>query len=145
MSDRAIPAGELLDRSPYLFDAGSAFVLAAGGLRRLHGRGEDFLGHAAGDMFWRDVLDLVHDADLPRTMSLISEAVKSPGATLHDSLSLRCAWGEWRRVEVSVRNVVEAPDDGGLVVAYFDDVSPADGRSPDGHSPGGHSPNGHRA
>lgn len=138
MSDRAIPVERPLESSPYLFDAGSAFVLAAGGLRRLHGRGGDFLGHAAGDMFWRDVLDLVHPSDLPRAERLISEAMKGPGVTLHDSLSLRCAWGEWRRVDASVQNVVEAPGDGGLVVAHFDDVSPTDGHSPDGHSPNGH-------
>lgn len=143
MSDRAAPTERPLERSPYLFDAGSAFVLAAGGLRRLYGRGGDFLGHAAADVFWKDVLDLVHPSDLPRAERLVSDAVENPGIILHAPLSVLDVSGDWRPLNVSVQNVVEAPDDGGLVVAYFDDVSPADGHSPDGHSPDGHSPDGH--
>lgn len=30
-------------------------------------------------MFWKDVLELVRDEDLPRAERLISEAVKNPG------------------------------------------------------------------
>lgn len=112
----------------------SAFVLAARGLRRLHVRDEGFLGYTAGEMFWQDVLELVHEDDLPRVGAMISEVVESPGASLAAGLRLRDASGHWKPVEVDVRNVLEAPGDAGLVVADFRAARApgGNGRSPDG-------------
>lgn len=111
-------AGGLLERPAHPFDPGSNFVLAAGGLRRLRGDGEAFAGHVAEGLFWRDVLELVHAEDRPRLESLLSEVVGSPqtvpaavGARLRD------ASGDWTTAEFTIRKVLEAPGDAGLVVA----------------------------
>lgn len=110
-------AGGLLERPAHPFDAGSTFVLAAGGLRRLRGDGEAFLGHTAAEMFWRDVLELVHGEDLALAEDLVAEAAENPGSILNAGLRFRDAFGAWTLVEASVRNVVEAPGDAGLVLA----------------------------
>lgn len=112
-------AGELLERSRGGPPAasGHVFVFAARGLRRLHGRGGGFLGYSAEEMFWKDVLGLVHEDDLPRVRALISDVMENPGASLAARPRLRDESGEWRTVELTVQNVLEAPDDAGLVVA----------------------------
>lgn len=97
---------------------GHDFVLAVRGLRRLHGRGEGFLGYSAGEMFWKDVLGLVHEDDLPYVWVLISNAIQSLGdASLTARFLLRDKSGEWRLAEFTFRNVPEVPGDPGLVVA----------------------------
>ena len=123
--------GGLLERSPRPDDAGSTFVLAAGGLRRLRGHGEVFMGHPARGMFWRDVRELVHEDDLPHVGALISSAMARPGVSLAAGLRLRDASGDWRPVDVTVRNVLEAPGDTGLVVATVRAAPDGDGHSPD--------------
>ena len=112
-------AGELLDGSPRGTPAasGHVFVFAARGLRRLHGRGEEFFGYSAEEMFWKDVLGLVHEDDLPRVRALISDVMETPGTSVAARLRLRDESGEWKTVELTVQNVLEAPDDAGLVVA----------------------------
>ena len=119
--------GGLLERPTHPFDAGSTFVLAAGGLRRLRGDGEAFLGYAGEEMFWRDVLQLVHEEDLVLADKLVSGAIGRPHAVRNAALRLRDASGEWRLVKATVRNVVEAPGDMGLVIADLHEVS-ANGR-----------------
>lgn len=107
--------GRLPSRTPVTF--GHDFVFAARGLRRLHGRGDAFLGYSAGEMFWKDVLELVYEDDLSYARTLISDAMVSPGASFTMGLRLRDESGKWRPVEFTVRNVVEALGDPGLVVA----------------------------
>ena len=106
---------------------GTVFVLAAGGLRRLHGRGERFLGFSAEQMFWRDVLELVHEEDLPNAEDLIYEVVRNPGTSISVRLRLRDASGGWRSMDACFQNVLEAPGDTGLVVVNVCDSYP-DGR-----------------
>jgi hypothetical protein len=113
-------------RPAYPFDAGSTFVLAAGGLRRLHGRGEAFMGYEPGEIFWIDALDLVHEKDLARAGRLISGAVGNPYAVLNAGLRLRDAAGGWRTVKATVRTIVEAPGDDGLVLAELREASATD-------------------
>ncbi|QIN83928.1 PAS domain-containing protein [Rubrobacter tropicus] len=112
-------AGGLLESSSggTLAASGHVFVFAARGLRRLDGRGDEFLGYSAEEMFWKDVLGLVHEDDLPRVRALISDVMDDPGASFATHPRLRERSGEWRTVELTVRNVLEAPDDTGLVVA----------------------------
>lgn len=117
-------AGGLLETPALPFDAGSTFVLAAGGLRRLRGTGQAFLGYTGGEMFWQDVLELVHEEDLAYAKDLVSGTVGRPDATLNAGLRLRDASGDWRRVKATVWNAAEAPGDPGLVLA---DLRPADG------------------
>ncbi len=104
---------------------GSVFVLAAGGLRRLHGRGESFLGYSATQMFWTDMLDLVHEEDVPLVKDLISEAVKSPGTSLSAPLLFKDSSGAPRLMDAYIRNVLEAPGDVGLVIADVSDPASA--------------------
>lgn len=126
-------AGGLLERTTHPFDAGSAFVLAAGGLRRLHGRGEPFAGYTADELFWRDVLDFVHEEDLPLVRSLLFEAKESPGTSRAVRVRLRDASGDWMIAEFTVLNVLEVPGDTGLVLAAVraERAPHADGLSPD--------------
>lgn len=120
-------AGGLLERPALPFDADSTFVLAAGGLRRLRGSGQAFLGYTGGEMFWRDVLELVHADDRARAEKLVSGTVGRPEATLNAGLRLRDASGHWRPVKATVWNAAEAPGDPGLVLADFRDPRPVDG------------------
>ena len=111
-------AERLAERPTLPFDAGSDFVLAAGGLRRMSGRGEAFAGYTAGELFWRDLLGLVHEEDLSGVESLLSEVVASRGTCLATTgARLREASGGWMAAEIEIRKILEAPEDAGLVVA----------------------------
>ena len=105
------------------------FFLARGGLRCLRGTGEPFLGYDAGDLFWRDVLELTHVEDLPKLRALISLLVGSPGGCGMAEIRLRDAGGTWRPVVASLRNVFEGPDDFGLLLADLREAPDADGPS----------------
>ena len=102
---------------------GVVFVLAAGGLRHLDGAG-GFLGYPPREFFWRDVLELVHEDDLPRAEAMISEVIDSPGASLSAELRFRHASGGWRLMDTSVQNVLEGPEDVGLVVVNVREAPP---------------------
>lgn len=113
------PGGGLLERLPSRPSTVSdhEFVYAARGLRRPHGRGDEFLGYSAKEMFWKDVLELAHEDDLPRVRALISDAKRSPGSSFSLRPRLLSESGEWSSVKLTLRNVIEAPGDAGLVVA----------------------------
>ncbi len=98
-------------------EAPCRLFLARGGLRSLRGSDSPFLGYTAGELFWKDVLELVHREDLPKVRALISLLVEHPGSSGTLEVRLLDAWGDWRLVEVNVRNVLEGPDDVGLVLA----------------------------
>jgi PAS domain-containing protein len=102
---------------------GVVFVLAAGGLRHLDGAG-GFLGYPPGEIFWRDILELVHEDDLSRAEAMISEVIDSPGASLSTELRFRDASGGWRLMDTSVQNVLEGPEDVGLVVVNVREAAP---------------------
>ena len=107
---------------------GFEFVLAAGGLRHLDRTDGGFLGYPHAEIFWRDVLDLVHEEDLPWARALISEAIDNPGLSLSTGLRFLDAAGDWRLMETTVRNVIEAPGDVGFVLANVREAAPrADG------------------
>src|SRR5215204_5234412 len=93
---------------------GVVFVLAAGG----------FLGYPPREIFWRDVLELVHEDDLPRAEAMISDVIDSPGASLSTELRFRDATGGWRLMDTSVQNVLEGPEDVGLVVVNVREAQP---------------------
>jgi len=128
-------AERLAEKPTLPFDAGSSFVLAAGGLRRMDGRGEAFAGYAADELFWRDLLGLLHEEDLPGVRALLSEAVESAGPCLAAAgARLREPSGGWMAAEITLRKILEAPGDAGLVVA---DVRPAEAPRADGLHPDG--------
>ena len=102
---------------------GVVFVLAAGGLRHLDRTGT-FLGYPPGVIFWRDVLELVHEDDLPRAKAIISRVVEEPGASLSAGLRFRDASGGWRLMDTSAQNVLEAPGDAGFVVVNVREALP---------------------
>jgi hypothetical protein len=102
---------------------GAVFVLAAGGLRHLDGTGW-FLGYAPGEIFWRDVLELVHEDDLSRARAMISAVIDTPGASLSTELRFRDASGNWQLMDTSVQNVLEGPEDVGLLVVNVREAPP---------------------
>jgi PAS domain-containing protein len=77
--------------------------------------GEGFLGYTPGDLFWMDVLEIVHPDDLPRLRALLSEVKESPGTSLSVEVRFRDVSGRWHQMDASVQNVLEAPGDAGLV------------------------------
>ena len=125
--DPGVSTGNLLEKPSDPFEAGSTFFLAAGGLRRLRGRGEGFAGYTAGEIFWRDVLDLLHEDDRVHVRELLSEAAANPGSVLHAGLRIRDVRGEWRFVEASVQNIAEIPGDHGLVLVDLREIPSANG------------------
>ena len=102
---------------------GVVFVLAAGGLRHLDRTGS-FLGHPPREIFWRDVLELVHEDDLPRAEGMISRVIEESGTSLSAGLRFRDASGNWRLMDTSAQNILEAPGDAGFVVVNVRESSP---------------------
>ena len=112
---------------------GVVFVLAAGGLRHLDAA-RGFLGYSPGEIFWRDALELVHEDDLSLARTMISAVIDSPGASLSAGLRFRDASGSWRLMDTSVQNVLEGPEDAGLLVVNVQEAPPRAGGTwpPDG-------------
>ena len=109
---------------------GVVFVWAAGGLRHLDGAG-GFLGYPPPELFWRDVLEVVHEDDLSRARAIISAVIDTPGASLSTELRFRDASGSWQLMDTSVQNVLEGPQDVGLLVVNVREAPPrAEGSSP---------------
>ena len=128
------PSGLLQRKKGALREAGApdiarglVFVFAAGGLRHLHRASGEFLGYPPGRTFWRDALDLIHDDDLPRVRSAISEVSDKPGISLSTEVRFLDASGVWHLMDLTVLNVFEAPGDGGLVVVNVREASCANG------------------
>ena len=99
------------------------FFLARGGLRSLNRTGGPFLGHEAGELFWKDIFDLVHPENVPALEAGISSIVGSPGTSSSMDIRLRDASGAWQHVEAGVQNVLESPGDTGLLVVDIRDIS----------------------
>jgi hypothetical protein len=112
---------------------GVVFVLAAGGLRHFDGTG-GFLGHPPCELFWTDVLEFVHEDDLSRARAMISAVIDTPGASLSSKLRFRDASGSWQLMDTSVQNVLEGPQDVGLLVVNVREAPPRaeDSSPPDG-------------
>jgi PAS fold len=109
---------------------GVVFVLAAGGLRHLDGTG-GFLGYPPRELFWTDVLEFVHEDDLSQARAMISAVIDTPGASLSTELRFRNASGSWQLMDTSVQNVLEGPQDVGLLVVNVREAPPhAEGSSP---------------
>lgn len=109
----------------------SRFFLARGGLRSLRGTGKPFLGFPAGELFWRDVLQMTHAEDLPKLRALISLLVERPGGCGVAEVRIRDAEGAFRPVVASVRNVLEAPDGYGLLLADLREAPEGRGPAPE--------------
>jgi hypothetical protein len=108
--------------------AGTVFVLTSSGLRHIglrpgparpNATGRGFLGYLQEEIFWKDVLELVHEDDLPLLWFLVSLVMEEPGASESVEVRFRDAWGDWVLMDVCVLNVLEAPtgNDTGLLVA----------------------------
>lgn len=117
MKHDAFAAGVGLLDVEWLEMPDTVFFLARGGLRRLSRSESGFLGHAPEDIFWRDLLELVHEEDLAIVEAEISHVKRTPGAYGRVEARMRDAWGAWRPVQTTIENVIEVPGDGGLVVA----------------------------
>lgn len=112
--------------------SGKVFVLAGGGLRHM-GRGsigapeecETFLGYSRQSLFWKDVFEIAHPDEARSLRILISEIITRPGASASIRVRLQDATSRWRWTEMTVQNVLEAPEgeDGGLLVVNMCDLS----------------------
>lgn len=101
----------------------AVFFLARGGLRRLSRSKDEFLGHAPTDLFWRDMLEMVHGEDRPAVEAALGRVKREPGRRELFEARLRDASGGWRFVELTVQNMPEAPGDCGLVAAGAREVT----------------------
>ncbi|MDQ3568721.1 MAG: PAS domain-containing protein [Actinomycetota bacterium] len=102
---------------------GKVFFLARRGLRSLSHAGTPFLGHEAGDLFWRDVFEFVHEENLPALRGRISSMIEDPGSSSSIEVRFRDASGTWRWVEAGVQNMLEGPGDAGLLMVDLRDLS----------------------
>ena len=94
------------------------FVLTSSGLRHMglrpgsarpNGTGRGFLGYLQEEIFWKDALELVHEDDLPLPWFLVSLVMEKPGASESVEVRFRDVRGNWALMDVSVLNVLEAP------------------------------------
>jgi len=98
--------------------AGTVFVLTSSGLRHMglrpgsarpNATGSGFLGYLQEEIFWKDALELVHEDDLPLPWFLVSLVMEKPGASESVEVRFRDVRGNWALMDVSVLNVLEAP------------------------------------
>jgi PAS domain S-box-containing protein len=74
------------------------------------------LGYTPGELMGVSVLTIIHPEDLPRFQQLFSEAVTRPGVAVRGSFRCRHKDGRWRHIEATMRNLVDNPAVGGVVV-----------------------------
>jgi hypothetical protein len=63
-------------------------------------------------------LNLFHEAhpdDLPGLRAAFAEMLRTPGAAFTRTVRVRGGAGEWRRLEVTARNLLHDPAVGGIV------------------------------
>lgn len=103
------------------------FVLVAGDASYLKGTDDGFLSCLSEQIFRKDALELVHEEDPPARRPLISEVIKNPGTSLSAELRFREASSGWRLMNTCAQNILEAPDNAGLVVVNVRDAALCDG------------------
>lgn len=77
---------------------------------------ERVLGYAPDELLGRDVFELVHPEDAPRTRQALALAMRTPGVAITLEYRFRHGDGAWRTLESVGRNLLHAPAVRGVVV-----------------------------
>jgi diguanylate cyclase (GGDEF)-like protein/PAS domain S-box-containing protein len=78
------------------------------------------LGYDASELLKRNLFDFVHPDDLERAKNLLASLAQDPGARVVVEIRARHKDGEWRWVEVSASNLLNASGVGAIIVNYRD-------------------------
>ena len=81
---------------------------------------ERVLGYGADDRVARPALDVVHPEDRLRLRRLFLSIARRPNAEASVELRARHADGSWRAIDAVVKNLIDDPAVGGMVVNYRD-------------------------
>src|SRR5262249_28216953 len=81
---------------------------------------ERVLGYRPEDRLGKVALEVVHPEDRLRLRRLFLIVARRPNAEASVELRAKHADGSWRAVEAGVRNLIDAPPVGGMVVNYRD-------------------------
>lgn len=81
---------------------------------------EQVLGRDPDEQRGRNAFENVHPDDLEHLGLLLKRALVSPGVEFTAEFRLRVADGEWRRFDLSGRNLLDDPDVGAIVVNFRD-------------------------
>ncbi|HEX7242361.1 MAG TPA: diguanylate cyclase [Longimicrobiaceae bacterium] len=74
------------------------------------------LGYAPDDLLACELFALLHPEDLPQARNAFDLALRSPGVPIALECRIRHSDGSWRVMESTGRNLLHAPEVGGLVV-----------------------------
>ncbi|HEY49167.1 MAG TPA: PAS domain S-box protein [Dehalococcoidia bacterium] len=96
----------ILDRSGFLNYGGSS-----------SGR---VLGYSQEEQLGRNMLELVHEDDLPKASKLYDRLLNNPGETVRTDIRARHKDGSWRHIEIVGRNLLDNPVVAGIVANYRD-------------------------
>jgi diguanylate cyclase (GGDEF)-like protein/PAS domain S-box-containing protein len=81
---------------------------------------ERVLGYRADERLGKLALDVVHPEDRPRLRRLFLSVARHPNAEASVELRARHADGSWRAIDAVVKNLIDDPAVGGMVVNYRD-------------------------
>ena len=81
---------------------------------------ERVLGYRVEERLGQPALDVVHPDDRTFAEQLLSDVMRTPSAQLSGELRARHADGSWRFIEVVLKNLLDDPAVGGVVVNYRD-------------------------
>ena len=81
---------------------------------------ERVLGYRAEDRVGRQALDVVHPEDVLRLRRLFLSVARRANAEASVELRARHADGSWRAIDAVIKNLIDDPAVGGLVVNYRD-------------------------
>ena len=81
---------------------------------------ERVLGYRADDRIGQSAVDVVHPDDRVRVERLFLTVARRPNAEASAELRVRHADGSWRSIEAVVKNLMDDPAVGGIVVNYRD-------------------------
>ncbi|QBI21055.1 EAL domain-containing protein [Egibacter rhizosphaerae] len=78
------------------------------------------LGHEPQELVGRSGFELIHPDDRPRAEQLLPTLFENPDRPVTTQLRMRHADGSWRHVEGALRNLLDDPAVGGIVINYRD-------------------------
>ncbi len=81
---------------------------------------ERVLGYKAQSLVGRNLFDLIYPHDLPKALGVFNEAILHPGVTEPVEFRFRHENGSWRVLESLIKNLIDNPAVGGVVVNIHD-------------------------
>jgi hypothetical protein len=120
-AERALRVSEERHRLLFEHIADAIMVLdAEGSIRFASPSTHSILGHECEQMVGRSFLELVHPDDVERTLETRAEVTAHEGAIRTLEVRVRHRDGSWRVMDAVLRNLLDHPDVGGLVVTSRD-------------------------